>query len=100
VRHHRTGDTLLFDCVAIATGTGTLRHTIVTGIDKTDVLPTLAGQQRIASFRICASHSPVAFPFVWKARLHVRFAFRAIHFFWIVARFSCCRIATMTSGAG
>ena len=83
---------------AIAAGLG--GNADIAGINKANKLPTLAGQQRVSAFRICASVLAIALPFGGKLWPDVRLVFRPFDILRIFTRLSRDGIAAVAAGAG
>src|SRR5207253_3663394 len=93
--HHAAGHVFRLRLMAAAVATRLLRHADVTRVNEADKLPTLARQQRISAFRICAGEFAVSFPFFREARLYVSRALDALDLTLVVADLSRHGIAAV-----
>src|SRR5437667_4683658 len=76
--HHASDHVCRLRFMAAAIATCFPRNANVTRINEAHKLPTLARQQRISAFRICAAVFSISFPFFREARLNVSRALNAL----------------------
>src|ERR1700730_14987136 len=96
--HHAARHVFGLRLMAAAVATRFLRHADVTRVNEANKLPTLARQQRISAFRICAGVFAVSFPFFREAWLYVSRALNALDLRLVIVGLSRYGIAAMAGG--